>query len=105
MIGASIPERVGNELHALAEAPVRSARDRGGCVARITPRGEVDRIVTLPVLQVTSCAFGDDDLRTLYITTARQRLDAAALAREPLAGALFALRSAVGGVPDAELAV
>jgi len=88
-----------------ANGCVWSARYGGGCVARITPRGDVDRIVTLPASQVTSCAFGDDDLRTLYITTARQRLDDAALAREPLAGALFALRMAVGGLPEAELAL
>jgi len=87
-----------------ADGCVWSARYGGGCVARITPRGDVDRIVTLPASQVTSCAFGSDDLRTLYITTARQRLDDAALAREPLAGALFALHVPVGGLPDVELA-
>ena len=56
-----------------ADGCVWSARFGGGCVARITPRGDVDRIVPLPVTQVSSCTFGDDDLRTLYITTARQR--------------------------------
>jgi len=84
---------------------VWSARFGGGCVARITPAGVVDRVVALPVSQVTSCAFGDGDLRTLYVTTARQRLDAAALAREPLAGALFALRVSVGGLPEVALAI
>ena len=88
-----------------ADGCVWSARYGGGCVARITPRGEVDRIVALPVTQVASCAFGDADLRTLYITTARQRLDEDALAREPLAGALFALRVAVSGLPEVELAL
>jgi sugar lactone lactonase YvrE len=84
---------------------VWSARYGGGCVVRLTPRGDVDRIVALPVSQVSSCAFGDDDLRTLYITTARQRLDAATLAREPYAGALFALRVPVGGLPEPTLAL
>ena len=60
--------------------------------------------MSLPVIQVWSCAFGDDDLRRLYVTTARQRLDAAALAREPLAGAVFAARTEVGGLPEAMLA-
>lgn len=45
--------------------------------------------VTLPVSQVTNCAFGGPELRTLYITTARTGLGADDLAREPLAGALF----------------
>ena len=34
----------------------------------------VDRIIELPASQVTSCAFGGRDLRTLFITTARQKL-------------------------------
>lgn len=88
-----------------AEGCVWSARYGGGCVARFTPRGNVDRLVPLPVSQVTSCAFGDDDLRTLYITSARQRLDDAALAREPLAGAVFAVRLPVGGIPETVLSV
>jgi sugar lactone lactonase YvrE len=37
---------------------------------------------------------GDDDLRTLYITTA-----ARGAAHEPLAGAVFACRPGVAGVP------
>ena len=77
-----------------------NARYGGGCVARITPRGTVDRIVGLPVSQVTSCAFGDADLRTLYITTATQRMTAAELAAQPSAGALFALRVEAAGMPE-----
>ncbi len=48
----------------------------------------------------TSCAFGDADLRTLYVTTARQRLDDSQLRAEPDAGALFAIRTDVGGLPE-----
>jgi sugar lactone lactonase YvrE len=77
-----------------------NARYGGGCVARNTPRGTVDRIVGLPVSQVTSCAFGDADLRTLYITTATQRMTAAELAAQPSAGALFALRVEAAGMPE-----
>jgi sugar lactone lactonase YvrE len=85
-----------------AEGCIWSARYRGGCVARITPDGRIDRIVALPVSQVTSCAFGDGDLRTLYCTTARQRLTDAELAQQPDAGALFAVRLDAGGLPEAE---
>ena len=45
----------------------------------------------MPVTQPTSCEFGGADLRTLFMTSARMRLDDAALAREPLAGSVFAL--------------
>ena len=79
-----------------------SARYGGGCVVRVTPGGAIDRVVTLPVTQPTSCAFGDADLRTLYVTTARQRLDDGALRSQPDAGALFALRTDVGGLPEPE---
>ncbi|MEO6929591.1 MAG: SMP-30/gluconolactonase/LRE family protein, partial [Casimicrobiaceae bacterium] len=41
-----------------ADGCVWNARMGGGCVARITPRGDIDRIVALPVSQVASCAFG-----------------------------------------------
>ena len=65
-----------------------SARFKGGRVIRFTPDGRIDREIHLPCSQVTMCAFGGADLRTLFITTAREGLDAAALAREPLAGGI-----------------
>jgi sugar lactone lactonase YvrE len=55
--------------------------------------------IRLPVSQVTSCTFGDQDLQTLYITSARVGLDAAQLQRQPLAGSLFAVRVNVSGQP------
>ena len=85
-----------------ADGCLWSARYGGGCVARITPSGRVDRVIGLPVTNVTSCAFGDADLRTLYITTARQKLTEAQLAREPDAGALFAVRVDASGLPEPE---
>jgi sugar lactone lactonase YvrE len=88
-----------------ADGCIWSARYGGGCVARITPRGGLDRLIELPVSQPTSCAFGDADLRTLYITSARQRLSDAQLRTEPFAGALFAVRLEVGGLPEPECAV
>ena len=79
-----------------------NARYRGGCVARVTPGGAIDRIVELPVSQVTACVFGDADLRTLYCTTARQRLTDVELAQQASAGALFAVRVGVCGLPEPE---
>lgn len=79
-----------------------NARYGGGQVARIRPDGSVDRVVALPVAQVTACALGGPDLRTLYVTSATQRMTAADLAREPLAGAVFAVRVEVPGLPEPE---
>jgi sugar lactone lactonase YvrE len=79
---------------------VWSARYEGSCVARITPDGRVDRVIDVPASRVTSCALGSADLRTLYITTARQRLTAAELEAQPHAGAVFAVRVSTPGLPE-----
>jgi sugar lactone lactonase YvrE len=39
-------------------------------------------------------------LKTLFVTTATQKLEAAQLISEPLAGSLFALDVGVAGLPD-----
>ena len=72
----------------------------GGRVVRYTPDGRVDRAVAMPCSQVTCCAFGGARLDRLYVTTARIGLDAAALAREPHAGALFVIDAGVTGLAD-----
>ena len=74
-----------------AEGGYWSARFRGGRVVRHRPDGTVDREIRLPVRRVTMCAFGGPELRTLYITTAREGMSAAELAAEPLAGGIFAV--------------
>ena len=83
-----------------AEGFLWSARYGGGGIARIDPAGKVERFLRLPVSQVSSVMFGGDDLRTLYVTTSRQRMSEDALAREPLAGALLAVDAGVPGLPE-----
>ena len=51
----------------------------------------------LPAMCPTMCAFGGPDLRTLYVTTARQQRDADELARLPQSGGIFAMRVDVAG--------
>lgn len=72
----------------------------GGEVRRLTPDGRVDRIVKLPVTQVTSIAFGGDTLDELFITTARDGLSEGQLASEPHAGDLFWCRPGTSGRPS-----
>ena len=88
-----------------ADGCIWSARYEGGCVARVTPAGRVDRVVALPATRVTACTFGGPDLRTLYVTTARQKLSDEQLAAQPLAGALFALRVDTPGLPEPRFAL
>jgi sugar lactone lactonase YvrE len=66
---------------------------------RYAPDGTLLERVRFPVANVTKLAFGGEDLRTIYATTAAKGLDAEALARQPEAGNLFAFRADMAGVP------
>jgi sugar lactone lactonase YvrE len=83
-----------------------SAEYWGGRVVRYAPDGRVDREIKLPVSLVTACTFGGPDLDILYITTARQRhhLSDEELAKQPLAGALFAIDVGIEGMPEPRFA-
>ena len=72
----------------------------GGGVQRYRPDGSRDGFVALPCEQVTRIAFGDADLRTAYVSTARKGLDQDSLRRQPLAGGLFRFRVEVPGLPQ-----
>jgi sugar lactone lactonase YvrE len=66
----------------------------GSAVHRYDKAGRLDLVVDLPVSNVTACAFGGPDLRTLFITTSRQGLDPA---DQPDAGAVFRYEAGVRG--------
>lgn len=72
----------------------------GSAVRQLAPDGRVVAAVEFPVSQVTSCAFGGDDLADLYVTSARGGLSAAELRDQPLAGGLFLIRPGVSGLPE-----
>jgi sugar lactone lactonase YvrE len=83
-----------------AEGFVWSARWMGESVVRFTPDGRVDRVVKLPVSRVTCPAFGGKDLKTLYITSARENMTPKEIAAEPTAGSVFAIEVDVPGLPE-----
>ena len=87
-----------------SEGCLWNAEWEGSRVVRYTPEGVVDRVIPLPASQITCCAFGCDDLKTLFITSARQGLNAVQLAEQPHAGAVFAVRTDVAGLPDTAFA-
>lgn len=70
----------------------------GGAVRRYDAAGQLDAIVRMPVSNPTRPAFGGPDLDVLYVASARHRLTAEQLAREPLAGAVFGVRPGVRGL-------
>jgi D-xylonolactonase len=78
----------------------------GGQVVRYGPDGAVEQRIRMPVLQVSSIAFGGEDLQDLYITTAAEpwvsRLaprgfDAGA---SNMGGSLYRVRVEVPGKPE-----
>lgn len=72
----------------------------GGRLLRLAPDGTVLREIALPVRCPTMMAFGGDDLRTLYITTARHNRPATELQHHPLSGYILSLRIDVPGRLD-----
>jgi xylono-1,5-lactonase len=83
-----------------SEGYVWSASFGGRRIERYAPDGKSVGRVAFPCPNVTKLTFAGDDLRTVYVTTARKGLDADALAREPLAGGLFSFRAPVAGQPQ-----
>ena len=77
---------------------------RGGKVARISPTGEVLAEIPIAAQCPTMCAFGGSDLRTLYVTTARQHREADELLRLPQSGGIFAMQIDVPGLPEPKFA-
>jgi sugar lactone lactonase YvrE len=75
----------------------------GWGVQRFSPQGELLQTIELPVANCTKVAFGGDDLRTMYITTAWKGLSKEQLAGQPLAGGLFATRVGTPGVAPNEV--
>lgn len=61
--------------------------------------GQLLEKIEVPAPNVTSCAFGGEDLSTLYITTAREGLTEEELKQYPLSGSLFSVKTNVKGLP------
>ncbi|MCR9235356.1 MAG: SMP-30/gluconolactonase/LRE family protein [Alphaproteobacteria bacterium] len=73
-----------------------NCRFGGSCIVRIAPDGTVDRVIEMPVKNITTCCFGGPDLSLLYVTTA----SVAKAARDRLAGSLFAIETQTRGLPE-----
>jgi sugar lactone lactonase YvrE len=71
----------------------------GQRLLRLSPEGQLLREVALPVRCATMPCFGGPDLKTLYITSARENRPATELMEQPLAGCVLALDVDVPGLP------
>ncbi|MBN8807837.1 MAG: SMP-30/gluconolactonase/LRE family protein [Sphingomonas sp.] len=74
----------------------------GWAARRYDASGTLTHEVRFPAANVTKVALGGADGRTAFATTARQGLDAAALAAQPLAGDLFTFPVDISAAPACE---
>ena len=91
--------------------PDGGATDEEGCywscgisrgrINRFNPSGELIGYVEMPVTHPTMPCFGGSNGRTLYVTSLRENLSDAELARTPQAGGVFMLEPGVAGAPAA----
>jgi sugar lactone lactonase YvrE len=69
----------------------------GARIERYAASGELLDTISMPCSNITKVAFGGEDLRTVFVTTARKGLTDEQLSREPLAGGVFSFRVATPG--------
>jgi L-arabinonolactonase len=63
----------------------------GSRLVRYAPDGSAERVLDVPVSRPSCCTFGGPQYKTLFVTSARYGMNAAELAEEPQAGALYAI--------------
>ena len=73
---------------------VWNCRWGGSCIVRFTPSGKVDKIIEMPVQNITNCVFGGKDMKTLFITTASNE------DKNNLDGSLFSINLNYQGLED-----
>ena len=103
------PKQPGQALATYGGRPDGAAMDTEGCywvamfegqrLLRLSPDGELIREVVLPVRCPTMPCFGGPDLKTIYVTSAREHRSAAELIEQPYAGCVLALDVDVPGLP------
>lgn len=71
----------------------------GACVLQLSPTGKVLQRIAVPVQCPTMVCFGGDDLRTLYITSARAGRPQQECEALVPAGSLFSIEVGVPGLP------
>ena len=73
----------------------------GGRINRFGPSGALIEYVEMPITHPTMPCFGGIDGRTMYVTSLRENLTDAELARTPQAGGVFMLELDVAGAAAA----
>ena len=79
-----------------SEGYLWNCRFYGSCIVRVAPDGTIDRVVDMPVQNITTCTFGGFGLTTLFVTTA----SADSPRGDRLAGSLFSIQTNILGQPE-----
>ena len=108
--GTASNERVFLDVGPLPGRPDGACVDEDGCywiacvfgstVLRVTPRGAIDRRISLPVTKPTMPAFGGPARSTLFITTIGGGGSHESDPAQPEAGGLFAIETGTRGLPE-----
>ncbi len=84
-----------------SEGFIWNARWGGSAVIRISPDGKLDQVIEVPGVTRVSCpAFGGKDMKTLFLTTAREGMTPEEEQRQPHAGSVFAIEVDVPGLTE-----
>src|SRR5271167_2794228 len=87
-----------------AEGCLWVAHWEGWGITRFRPNGSRDRLIDLPVSQVTSCCFAGPKLDRLFVTSARIGLSPQQLDKERLVGGFFEVTPGIAGLPTEQFA-
>jgi sugar lactone lactonase YvrE len=69
-----------------------------GLVSRFTPEGKLDQSLAVPTAKPAMCAFGGNNLDTLFVTSLRR--SGISEEEDPYAGRIFALQPGVKGLAE-----
>jgi L-arabinonolactonase len=83
-----------------ADGGLWNAQWGGARIVRYRPDGSESERVNIPTSQPSCVTLGGARLDTLYVTSARNELDAAALSRDIHAGGVFVAQTGHVGVPE-----
>ena len=86
-----------------AEGYLWNAQWGASRVARYSPDGKLDRVIELPASQITCPAFGGEDLKTMYVTSAAEKLSGEQMEKEPDAGKIFVIEMDVAGLTERQV--
>ena len=88
-----------------AEGYLWNAQWGASRVARYAPDGAFVSAIEFPATQITCPAFGGEDLKTLYVTSAAEGLSEDKLEAEPDAGKVFIVDVDVPGIPEHQIKI